>query len=428
MIKYLSKPSFIAFAFLCLLLPKIYYLVLSNSNGLYKPEKAYNSGDASHYLRIAKNINEFNVFSDNNSENPTESATWRPPLWPYVLALFFFVTNNILGLIIAKSIFELILLVMAFLLLKRFKNIKPIHLLLFLVILIEPYYLKYSITFLSESLTSILILLLALSFVLFNDSKKYSIIVPLLSVVIILCHPVSIFFVLTLLVIYGLVGLKKHPIRMVVHALLTIGLIVLWPIRNQQTFRQGIYLTASQGATFSKGWNENVITNYTNVDGDLADEGLNLKYVDNIESKPRNSILTLGKLYKEGTAIYIKSLNFRDFFKIVFIKLKSNFNPFPEKAKAGNLETLAIGFRILYVVLFLQCLIRIFKHRQLKTKSEKDKVYLVVFAILIGQTLMSIYIYTGLRFNAIYSLTLLFSFIYLNKEYLLSLKKKVTNT
>ncbi|MDB2463043.1 hypothetical protein N9W61_02975 [Algibacter sp.] len=428
MIKYLSKPSFIAIAFLCVLLPKIYFVVLSYNNKLYTTQKAYKSGDASHYLKIAKNINSFGVYSDNNSVIPIERATWRPPIWPFVLSLGFYITNNPFGLIIFKSILELILLILIFSLIKSLKNIKPIHFLFFLVLFIEPYYLKYSTTFLSESLTSILVLLLALTFILFNESKKYSILIPFLSVVTILCHPVSLFFVLTLLIIYGLTSIKKHPIRIITHAILVIGLMVLWPLRNQQTFNQGFYLTASQGATFSKGWNEDVIAKYNNVDGDLADEALNLKYVKDIEDKSigRIPLLSLSKMYKEGTLNYIKKLSVNDVLLTAFIKLKSNFNPFPEKPKRGTLESLAIVFRILYVVLFLQCLFRIFRYRGLNVKSEKDKVYYVVLSILIGQIFMSVYIYTGLRFNAIYSLTLLFSFIYVNKDLLLTWVERFT--
>lgn len=425
MIKILKKSSFIAVTFLCVLLPKIYFLVLSYKNEQYTSEKVYRNGDGSHYLKIAKNIKKFRVFSDNDSEIPTESATWRPPIWPSVLALGYYITDNPFGLIIAKSILELLLLIIAFSLIMLLENVKPIHFLFFLILFVEPYYLKYSITFLSESLTSILLLLLTLSFVLFSESKKYSITIPLLSVITILCHPVSVFFVLSLLIIYGLINLKKHLKRIVFHAILVFGLIFLWPLRNQQIFNQGIYLTASQGATFSKGWNDSVITNYTNVDGDLADEGLNLKYVKDFDGKSKYSTLKLGKIYKEGTWNFINQLTYKEFIQIIFVKLRSNFNPFPEKSKKGALESLSIVFRILYLVMFLECLYRIFKYRKLNITTEKDKVYLVVFSILIGQIVMSVYIYTGLRFNAIYGLALLFSFIYLNKDYLINFKEKL---
>lgn len=424
MIKCLNKPSCIVIVFLCALIPKIYFLALSYNNNVYTPQKAYYNGDASHYLKIAKNIYVFGVFSDNNSKMPTESATWRSPFWPFVLASFFYLTNDLFGLIITKSIFEFMLLIVAFSLIRHIKNIKPVHFLFFLVLFIEPYYLKYSITFLSESLTSILILVLALAFVLFNESKKYSILIPLLSVIVMLCHPVSVFFVLTLLVIYGLINLKKHPIRIIAHAVLVMGLTMLWPLRNLQTFSQGFYLTASQGATFSKGWNEMVIDNYTNVDGDLADESLNLKHVENLKDNAKYSTLKLAKLYKEGTLNYIKSLSFFEAVHIAMVKLKSNFNPFPEKPKPGFLEALATVFRIFYGILFLQCLFRIFKQRKIGITSEKDKVFLVVFSILMGQILMSVFIYTGLRFNAIYGLTLLFSFIYVNKRFFIPKKEK----
>ena len=157
------------------------------------------------------------------------------------------------------------------------------------MLFIEPYYLKYSTTFLSESITAIFVLLLALSFVVFGRSKKLNVIIPIISVITILSHPVSIFFVMTLLIIYGVINLKYQPIKMVVHGLLVISLLAIWPLRNQQISGERFYLTASQGASFSKAWNENVVTRFTNVDGDLADETLNLKYVININDDDKHS-------------------------------------------------------------------------------------------------------------------------------------------
>ena len=57
-------------------------------------------------------------------------------------------------------------------------------------------------------------------------------------------------------------------------------MVISWPIRNYVTFEEGPYMTISQGTTLSKGWNEKVASKFTNVDGDLADEYLNLKYLD----------------------------------------------------------------------------------------------------------------------------------------------------
>ena len=125
MIRYLnSKSGFISIAFLTILLPKVYFLIASHENKFYTTEKAYSNGDASHYLRIAKNIHDFGVFSDNNSEIPNISATWRPPAWPFILSLLFYFCNSLFGLIIAKSVLEVLLLIVALSWIKRFKKNK----------------------------------------------------------------------------------------------------------------------------------------------------------------------------------------------------------------------------------------------------------------------------------------------------------------
>ncbi|MDO9276188.1 MAG: hypothetical protein Q7T92_11645 [Lutibacter sp.] len=302
---------------------------------------------------------------------------------------------------------------------------KLIYIVPFFLLFVEPQYLKYSITFLSESLTAVLILLLTIYFVFHNNNKQHFAI-PILSAFVILCHPVSVFFVLSLFIIYLFLNLKSNFLGTMWHGLLFSMLLLAWPIRNQITFGKGFYLTASQGATFSKGWNEKVANEFTNTDGDLADEGLNLKYVDgDLLSNSDKSLITLSKLYNNGTKNFIKSIGFNEKVKIVFKKLKSNFNPFPEKPKPGFLETLAIFFRILYIITFLQLIVRFFKKEKMDYNTNRDRIYLVVLAIFIGQIVMSIYIYTGLRFNSIYSLTLLFCFIYLNNDFLINIFKKV---
>lgn len=405
---------------------KYYYLYLYNLNKGYSKEVAYHNGDASHYLVIGKNIADFKVYSDTNSKNISESATWRPPFWPFVLSILFMFTSNMLVLIILKAVLEMGLLTFALIMFKNRSKLKLIYLVPFFLLFVEPQYLKYSITFLSESLTAILILLLTIYFVFHNNNNKQHLAIPILSAFVILCHPVSVFFVLSLFIIYLLLNLKSNFLGTIGFGLIFSVLLVAWPIRNQITFGKGFYLTASQGATFSKGWNEKVATLFTNVDGDLADEGLNLKFVDiNILQNADNSMLTRSKLYSIGTLNFIKSIGFKEKIKIAFKKLKSNFNPFPEKPKPGFLETISIFFRMLYLFTFIQLIVRFFKKEKIDYNATRDRVYIVVLAILIGQMVMSVYIYTGLRFNSIYSLSLLFCFIYLNHNFLIKIYKKV---
>lgn len=412
------KEQVIVFCIVGLISIKFYYLYRAYLQKGYSIESAYNGADAGHYLTIAKNIANFNVYSDTNSNVPSEGATWRPPFWPLVLSLLFHFSSNPLHLIILKSIVESSLILWILFQFKKQMDVKLIWFTPFFLLLIEPSYLKYATTFLSESLTSILILLLAYFFVNLSNARRYHIFIPILSSLVILCHPVSVFFVLSLFIIYLIYNLKANFSVVIVHGLLFSVLVLAWPIRNFITFQKGFYITASQGATFSKGWNEKVPTEFTNVEGDAADETLNLKYLKNPVQNPNNlTTLDWSNLYTEGTKNYITSISLQEKLKIVFIKLQSNFNPFPEKSKPVFLDKLSVLFRILYLIVFLQLIFRLIKKPEIQFHSRKDNVYLVVFSVLIGQIVMSIYVYTGLRFNSIYSLTMLFCFIYLNIDF-----------
>ena len=405
-----------------LILVKFYYLYLSNVNGNYSNEVAYKGGaDASHYLGIAKNVADFNVYSDTNSEIASENATWRPPFWPVVLSLFLMFTTNPLALILLKSILEVFLLGYILFKFKNDTNVKFIGLLPFCFIFVEPQYLKYSITFLSESLTAILILGLIVFFVSLNNTKRYHVAIPVLAAFVVLCHPVSLFFVGTLMLTYLIYNWRTNRIHILFHCLLFSLIVFSWPCRNAIIFDKGLYLTASQGATLAKGWNKKVSTEFTNSEGDLADENLNLKYVDSqLVVQSKNSVLDMSHMYILGTKNFVKGIGFDEITKIAFKKIKSNFNPFPERPKPGTLETLSAFFRILYLVVFIQMIVRFFRKSKIDFNSINDRIYLVVLAIFVGQFIMAVYIYTGLRFNAIYSLSLLFCFIYLNMDLLMN--------
>jgi hypothetical protein len=425
--KMVNCKSIFLLIFISFVSVKFYYLQLLNSKNNFSNEATYQGGaDAAHYLIIGKNIADFNVYSDTNSKITSESATWRPPLWPFVLSFLSRITSNPLYLVLLKSIVEVIIISLIIIKFKKDTSLKYISLLPFCLLFIEPQYLKYSITFLSESLTAILILALTLFFVSLHNSNRNHIAIPILAACVVLCHPVSLFFVGSLLLIYLIYNLKSNAVLALFHCLLFALIVFSWPCRNAIAFDKGFYLTASQGATFAKGWNEKVSTEFTNTDGDLADEGLNLKYVDpKIVSESKNSVLDLSQLYTLGTKNFINAIGFAEITKIAVKKLKSNFNPFPEKPKPGTLETASILFRILYLVVFIQMIIRFFRKDKIDFNSLKDRIYLVVLAIFIGQIIMSIYVYTGLRFNAIYSLALLFCFLCLNMNFWDNLRTRI---
>ena len=412
---FLKKYSYIIIALLGILFLRAYYLNMAFQQGSFSHERSYNNGDASHYLKIGKNIADFHVYSDNNSNVPTEIATWRPPIWPFVLSNLFYFSDHPSTLIILKFLLELSLILFALLKIIKHLSLNAIYILPFLIILIEPQYVKYSITFLSESFAAILMLLLAIFIIALNNNKRYHVTIPVLSALLTLIHPVSVFFILAIFITYLFYNLKSNFKITILHGLLFSIMVLTWPIRNHLTFNKGVYLTASQGATFSKGWNEKVSTEFTNVDGDLANEDMNLKYVDStLINDVNHSVIKLSKVYTAGTRSFINQISFGKKLKIVFKKLKSNFNPFPEKPKPGILESLSIVFRIVYLIVLIQLILRFFQKKRFSFNSNKDKAYLIVIAVFIGQILMSSYIYTGLRFNAIYSLTMLCCFMIIN--------------
>lgn len=403
------------FLVLIFLIPKIYYLTLSYNNNNYSESKIYNSADEAHYLTIGKSLSKYGVYTDNDSSIPTERATWRPPIWPLILASFFTITDNLFAMVMLKFILESGLILLAVFWFKKQNKSKLNYIFPFLFILLEPQYVKYSLTFLSESITAVFCLLLVTCFVLFSKSKKYSFSIIVFSLLSILCHPVSAFFVAFLLFFYGLLNLKKHFIRIILHAFIFISVFSIWPLRNDLTFDKGFYLTASQGTTFSKGWNSKVALEFNNCDGDLANEALNLSLLNSDDEVLENSsYIERSKQYKRATLIFLSSISLKEKITIALTKLKSNFNPFLEKEKDIFLDKTAIPFRILYIFIFFQSfyLLLFRKHKQLETNVYR--ACLSVLAIVLGQTFMSIYIYTGLRFNAIYGLSMLFLAIIIN--------------
>ena len=361
-------------------------------------------GDIGHYLQIGKNLSDFGVYGDNQSPVPTESATWRAPVWPAILSVFFLVSNKQIVLLGLKMLIELAIGFWALTRLKEhYKLGDNLYCLLFLVFF-EPQFVKYSANFLTESLSAVLIFALAVSFMT-SVGKRVSYDFTLLCVIAILCHPVSIFFVATLFAIYILKAGQQQIRRSAVSIVLFIALLLAWPLRNALTFEKGFYLTASHGATFSKGWNDNVAENFTNTRGDDADENSNLKYLT-AQDFNRGSVIDMNQRFKEATMAFIDQASGADLASAAIKKISSNFNPFCETPKTGLLEKLGVAARLLYLFNFVLISIYFVKLRQ----SASPLVYhtfAVIAAVLVGQVAMSVYIYTGLRFNCIYGMTLL---------------------
>ena len=425
--RFFTKKNLILIAvFAAIICIRFYFLSAAIRADNFNQNVIRGGGDAADYLRIGRNIANFQVYGDQNANHPTENATWRTPVWPFVLSLLFLFSDNLILLVAAKCLFESLLILLILHLFKKRSEFGPIQLLPFSLLFLEPQYIKYSVTFLSESLTAILILLLVLMVVFYKQSQQYKISIPIVAALIILCHPVASFFVIVLFGLYLLYNLKfgfKFPI---VHGLLFSLIVIAWPCRNYLTFDKVFFMTASQGTTFSKGWNEKVATDFTNVDGDMSDENMNLKYIG-MQTLPRqdSDILNGSKLYSKATWKFLETIPLSEKIKIALIKIKSNFYPFPEKTKAGYLENLGTLFRIFYAVAFVALIVRIFR-RKFNFEKPTDRIYMVILAIATGQIFMSVYIYTGLRFNSIYGLAMLFCVLYLCQDFF-GRKLKVRN-
>ncbi len=417
---------------LTILFVKSYFLFSVYKNQNLQNIKIFNEklsieGDAHHNLMIAKNLYDHHTFSDDNSNDPSEYAVWRPPLWPLLISVFFLFTNNVFLILVLKVLLETLLIILIYRKFKQTNIVKNYGLLCLL--LLEPFYQKYSITFLSEGVTALFILYALYLFISLSKKKRTNILIPIVLSLTILCHPVSIVFVGTLFGLYCLINLRSQTKTIVLHGLIFVVLTISWPIRNQMVFNKGLFMTTSQGTTLSKGWNERVIENFNNVNGDLADAGLNLKFVNQTEiDAAANSTIEESKLYKTATKRFFNKISFKEKMKIVWVKLTSNFNPFPEVKKSGFLEQLAILFRVLYLIIFVQSIYYLIKRRKFFWVDIRVRIALFTFSIFVGQIIVASALYTGLRFNAIYCLSLLASFFIFNYDYVVDKTQRIRSS
>lgn len=366
------------------------------------------TGDASHYLQIAKNLKSFGVYSDNNTSIPTESATWRPPFFPLLLSSFLFFSDSVFFLVVFKVLFQTLLVFLGCYSLYKHNVFSKSVFVIGCLILIEPYYLKYSYSLLSESVSASLLFLFLCFFLISIIKKKYFFLTGFVGFLSIVNHPIVIFFIFIMLLFVFINLLIFKRVLAFQFAIFFLLLILIWPVRNYIVFNKNLFLTASQGSTLSKGWNEKVVLEFNNVDGDLADEGLNIKYLNSYINTTNYSVLELSNLYKSATFEFIKSNGWKGNLSIVKRKLLSNFNPFPEKPKVGLLEFSASIFRCLYLLFGVYAVFNL-----VFLRFNCNGFLLIFLIIYLSQSLMAILIYTGLRFNSVYNLVLSFLiFIY----------------
>ncbi|TBW26475.1 glycosyltransferase family 39 protein [Gramella sp. KN1008] len=330
-------------------------------------------------------------FKNGNHRNQTYKfsghSTWRPPVWPVIIAFCFLISGYSLGFLVAfKFILHLIGGWFFYKTLGYFK-IRTIFIYLgVLLYLVNPAWQIYSRVFLSEPITLFFVTLFIWSLVRYLKIGSLLWLNALLGGVLILTHsyyiflPFSIWFFLFL---YKRLSFKNTFLL----GTIAIATVSIWVVRNYIVLdTDKLLITTSSGAAMAKGWNKKVPDLHTNTKGDLADETLVLQDFDHIKSNYNGEVGGM-KLYQEATMNFIKS-NPDMILPIIFKKLKSAFNPLPETARPGILET----GRVIYQVLaLLACFVILLKG------SEKMKA--LVWGIFFSTILISIIVYSGFRFR-----------------------------
>ena len=316
--------------------------------------------------------------------------TWRPPIWPFFLAIIFSVFKY--GLFAAHIFKFLIIILGGMLFYKTLKKIDLPHYLSLLgafAYLIHPALQIYSRTFLSEPFTLFMMTLVLYTYVVYWQNKKTLtlIVLGVTSGLLVLTHPFYVFLPPLLIFIQWLY--QRLPFRnLIIGALSFVMVVSFWLTRNYMLYDQsGVFLTTSSGAVMAKGWNKDVLDLHNNVDGDLADEGLVLLPEDK-EIFWSGNELERSQLYQKRTFEFIEGHQSL-IFPIIVKKLKSAFNPFREKPKPGVLQTLNEVHRVLALICLALVLL-----------FSKNKLIKTLGWTIVGATIfITVLTYSGLRFR-----------------------------
>lgn len=406
----------IGFAVLLYILTRCYLLTHTDT-------EVPQSGDAGHYYIIAQNLAAHNIYADSPKKNQTNldlaaspptaaasspplvSATWRPPLWPFVLSVWMEITSNPHWQLVLKLVFEGLLLGFVYLMLQSVELSTVISGFVLCLLAIEPHFMKYGTTFLSENLTAFLLVLLTGSFLysVIAHSRRAALCVAMFGGLAVMSHPVVLPYVLLMVGVALFHLLRIHRFKLALGASLLFALILMsWPLRNQLVFNQGLFMTASQGAVLSKSWNDDVLVKHNNTQGDLLDEGLNVSRYPDLQSKCGSNPLQNSAIMQEATLRYMGEMDMIILIKMALWKWFCGLNPIPQTNKPGVIELMGSAFRILYLSgLFIGLYALITKRFEANTIYFWSAWILILVFAAISMT--SIVLYTGLRFNSVYA-------------------------
>jgi hypothetical protein len=252
--------------------------------------------------------------------------------------------------------------------------------------MINPAWQLYSRVFLSEPITLFFITIFLWSLLKFLKTGKQLWLNGLIGGMVILVHPYYIFLPFSIWAFLFL--FKKLQFKQILFlGGMAIFIVSLWVIRNSVVLETDkLLITTSSGAVMAKGWNEKVPQLHTNTKGDLAEEELVLQNFEYSNSNYQGHTGSM-QLYQDATYYFIRS-NPELILPIIWKKLKSAFNPFPETPRPGILETGRVIYHFLALVAALFLL-----------WQGSKIVRTLVLGLFLSTIFITILTYSGFRFR-----------------------------
>ncbi len=315
-------------------------------------------------------------------------STWRPPVWPFLIAGIFLIFGyNLIYILIFKYLLHLIGVFIFYKTLKLLKLNELIIIIGSFLYAVSPAWQIYSRVFLSEPITLFFLTLWVYLLIRYLQEKSNFLSQALVGGILILSHPYYILFPFSVWFILWL--LKNIQFKgFIISSIICASIVSIWIVRNFIVLQTNeIVVTTSSGAVMAKGWNYDVLDEHTNTKGDLANETLVLEDYQFDRSRSYNEVERM-KLYKDATLHFIRS-NPDLIFPIISSKLLSAFNPFPETSKPGILET----GRWIFQFLALLALIYILSFNRNKILRS------LVLGLILSTVGITILTYSGFRFR-----------------------------
>ncbi|WP_416444104.1 ArnT family glycosyltransferase [Leeuwenhoekiella sp. A16] len=183
-----------------------------------------------------------NDFQNGNVENKSykfkKHSTWRPPLWPGLIAFVFLIFGyKLLYILIFKVVIHLIGVGLFYKILRLLEYDKWYILIGAFIYSVSPVYQIYGRVFLVEPLTLFIITVFLYYLLKCQKNTRGFALLGLTGALVILSHPYYIFLPFT---IYLMLVLSKQiqTKHFIISSVISLFIVALWPIRNAIVLKQ----------------------------------------------------------------------------------------------------------------------------------------------------------------------------------------------